>query len=236
MPPDPGVTLLYADLASLATLSLVPPLVAGRQRWAKLPPARRVFWWCLLFQLVVGALAFALGRLGIPSHFMDRATVPVATGILLLAFAAWQVDAAAATLFETLAPRCILFWIPPMVGWERPDEVSHWLEPVQAILCLAVATYTVVRRAVARLAPAGQEDWFWIGSGVMLYMGAWALTNPMVVYLLPRSESLAFAVLAGASLLGNLLIFHGMRCPTSLPNSGHSCFRPRSSGEFSWWW
>lgn len=238
MPPEPGVTLLYAVLASLATLSLVPPLIAGRRRWARLPIARRIFWWYLLFQLVVGALIFTLGRLGIPSHFVDRATVPVATGILLLAFAAWQVDAAAAALFETLAPLCILFWIPPMVGWERPDEVSLWLEPVQAIFCLAVVTYTVVRRAVARLAPAGQEDWFWIGSGVMLYMGAWALTNPMVVYLLPRSESLASAVLAvraGASLLGNLLIFHGMRCPTSLPNSGHSFFRPRSSGGFSWW-
>lgn len=236
--PDQGVTLLYAVLAALATLSLVPPLLAGRRRWDALPPARRIFWWYLLFALVTGVLTFTLDRLGIPRHVADRATVPVATGILLLAFAAWQVDAAAATLLETVAPLCILFWIPPMVGWERSDGFSLWLEPAQAILCLAAATYTVVRRAVARLAPAGREDWFWIGSGVMLYMGAWALTNPVMVYLEPREERLASAVLAvraGASVLGNLLIFHGMRCPTSLPNSGHSFFRPRSSGGFSWW-
>ncbi|MBP6671113.1 MAG: hypothetical protein KA180_16780 [Gemmatimonadales bacterium] len=216
---------IFYVFASLATLSLLLPIGAGLAGRTKLDTARLWFLGYLLLELLLETVSFVLGRFRINNHLVAHLGVPLETALILLAFAAWQVDAGARRLFSALVPLSGCFWVPLLLGWEAPNQFSIGLESLQAVLCLAAATYTVVRRAIASTGLPQEEAWYWIGGGVMLYTGTWALMNPLNHYLVERAPEVAVAVLtvrAGAQVGANLLYFRGMRCPTSPSSSGFS--------------
>ena len=205
--------------------SVRPGIGSGFAGRKKLDTARRWFLGYLLLELLLETVSFVLGRYRINNHLVAHLGVPLETALILLAFAAWQVDAGARRLFTALVPLSACFWVPLLLGWEAPNQFSIGLESLQAVLCLAAAAYTVVRRAIASTGLPQEEGWFWIGGGVMLYMGTWALMNPLNHYLVERAPEVAVAVLtirAGAQVGANLLYFRGMRCPTSPSSSGSS--------------
>ncbi len=219
-----SLVILYV-FASLATVSLLLPIWAGVTGRQELDAARRWFLGYLLLELLLEVISLILGRFRINNHIVAHLGVPVETALVLLAFAAWQVDAGARRLFSILAPLAACFWVPLLLGWEAPNKFSIGLESMQAVLCLAAATYTVVRRAIASAGLPQEEGWFWVGGGVMLYMGTWAMMNPLNHYLVERAPEVAVAVLtvrAGAQVGANLLYYRGMRCPISPSSSGSS--------------
>jgi hypothetical protein len=117
------------------------------------------------------------------------------------------------------------------------DDFSIGTDSVQAIICLASAAYTVVRRSLDFHGPGLDRPWFWIGTGVMLYFATFALMSPLISYLLKTSPETAVAVLTvrgGFQVVANLLYYYGMRCPQSRQNSGPSTSPPPPWPSFSW--
>jgi len=230
---DRSVLVLFYVTAALATLSLLPPLAVAVRRWPLLSSSLRCFAGYLALELVIGLASFVLGRLEINNHLVAVIGVPIETALILFAFAGWQVDQPAHRLLRTLAPFTALFWLPPLLGWEALHDFSLVTDSAQAILCLAVAAFTLVRRSFARGGPATHEDWFWISGGVMLYFATYALVNPLTRYFMTHAPSAAVAVLtvtAGVHVCANLLFTLGMRCPQRPWNSGPSISPPPS-----WW-
>jgi hypothetical protein len=117
------------------------------------------------------------------------------------------------------------------------NDFSIGIDSIQAILCLALAAYTVVRRSFDYNGPGLDQAWFWIGSGVMLYFATFALMNPLNSYFIKHSPATAFAVLTvrgGFQVFANVLYYRGMRCPPSRQSFGPSSSSPRPWLPFSW--
>jgi hypothetical protein len=222
---------------ALATLTLLLPIVAGGLGWADLSRPQRVFLAYVVLELVIEAVAFVLGRLGRNNLWIGYSFVPVESALIVAAFALWQVDQGTRAALQIVAPAMLLFWLPPLLGWEDVTGFSFGVDVLQGIICLIVAAYTVVRRAQGSTSDIQRNDWFYIGSGVMLYFATYALIDPLNRYLLKVSPDTVFAVLtvrAGFQILANVLYYHGMRCRLSPQSSGRSSL-PRPPWSPSSW-
>jgi hypothetical protein len=232
----PALVILYA-ISALATLTLLLPLWQARQRWATLATAQKLFAAYIGFDLLMEVISFTIGRFGKTNIWVPHLGVPVQTMIIVFAFAAWQVDHATRGFLQRVAPAMLLFWVPPLVGWEPLNAYSVGTEWIQAIICVAIAAYTLVRRFFEDSGPAVEHAWFWIGAGVMLYYATFALFMPLIGYFVRISMGTAVAMLTvhgGFQVFANILYYYGMRCPISHGNSGSSSLLPRPWLPFSW--
>ena len=228
---------LFFVFASLSTLTLLLPLWQSRVRWGALSEAQKLFAGYIALEFVISVGCFVLGRMGRPNLWVSHLVIPIETMLIVLAFSAWQVDRRVGLVLRRGAALMLLFWLPPLAGWEPLDAFSIGTDSLQAILCLAVAAYTVVRRYLDLHGPAVEHPWFWIGAGVMLYFATFALMSPLNNYLMKHSPETAIAVLTvrgGFQVFANVLYYYGMRCPPSRQNSGLSTSPPRPWLPF-WW-
>jgi len=232
----PALVILYA-IETLATLTLLLPLWQARQRWATISKAQKLFVAYIAFDLLMEVTSFTIGRFGKTNIWVPHLGVPVETMIIVFAFAAWQVDQATRVFLQRVAPAMLLFWVPPLVGWVPLNANSVGTEWVQAIICVAIAAYTLVRRFFEDSGPAVEHAWFWIGAGVMLYYATFALITPLIGYFVRISTDIAIAMLTvhgGFQVFANIIFYFGMRCPISQGNSGSSSLLPRPWLPFSW--
>jgi hypothetical protein len=194
-----------------------------------LSQAQKFFAAYLGVELVTEAVMFVLGRLGHNNLWLSHAVTPIQTMLIFLAFAAWQVDQRVGKWLRRGAPFVLMFWIPTIAGWESTTNFSTVSTSIQSTLCLAVASFTVVRRSFDHHLTVRHQSWFWIGAGVMLYFAAFALVEPLGHYLLqlsPATLVAVFTVRSAFQLLANLLYYQGMRCPLSPPHSWPSTSPP----------
>jgi hypothetical protein len=230
-----ALVILYA-IETLATLTLLLPLWQARQRWATLSTAQKLFTAYIGFEVLIEVISFTIGRFGKTNIWVPHLGVPVETMIIVFAFGAWQVDHATRVFLQRMAPAMLLFWLPPLVGWVPLNANGVGTEWIQAILCLAIAAYTMVRRFFEDSGPAVEHAWFWIGAGVMLYYATFALMMPLVGYFVRISPDTAVAMLTvngGLQVFVNILFYHGMQCPISQGNYGSSSLQPRVWLPFS---
>jgi hypothetical protein len=231
----PGLPLLWV-FASLATLTLLLPLWQTRRYWGRRSEAQKLFAGYLLLEFLTEVGCFVLGRLRENNLWVTHLMVPIETGLILLAFSHWQVDRRIGLVLRRGAPLMLLFWVPPIIGWEPMNGFSIGTDSIQAILCVAVAAYTVVRLSLDTSGPSVEYDWFWIGCGVMLYFATYALISPLESYLTAHSPATAIAALSvrgGFQVIANALYYLGMRCPPSRQNSGPSTSPQRAWSPFS---
>jgi hypothetical protein len=229
-----GLVYLFS---ALSILTLLLPLLQSRRLWPSLSRAQKLFSEYLGLELVLGLGLFALGRSGHSNLWLSHLIVPIETLLIVLAFAAWQVDRRMQLVLQRGAPLMLLFWVPTLVGWEPLDDFSIGTDSIQGIICVAVAAYTVVRRSFDDGGPGFQQDWFWIGGGVMLYFATYSLISPLNNYLMKYSPETALAVVAvrgGFQVLANVLYYYGMRCQSSPQSFGPSTSPPRAWSPFSW--
>jgi hypothetical protein len=223
--------------ASLSILTLLLPLWESRRLWQSLSEAQRLFSVYLALEFLLDVGLFALGRSGRSNLWLSHLIVPIETLLVVLTFAAWQVDRRMQLVLRRGAPLMLLFWVPTLVGWEPLDDFSIGTDSIQGIICVAVAAYTVVRRSFDDGGPGFQRDWFWIGGGVMLYFATYSLISPLNNYLMKYSPETALAVVAvrgGFQVLANVLYYYGMRCQSSPQSFGPSTSPPRAWSPFSW--
>jgi hypothetical protein len=226
----------YLLLGSLATLTLLLPLGVAGRRWDRLSEGQATFAVYLALEFLVSVMSFVMGRLGVHNLWLAYVVVPVETVLIVRAFAVWQVDRRLQVILRRGAPVILLFWLPPLFGWEPLQDFSIAVDSVQAILCVAIAAYTLVRRSLEAAGPSADHDWFWMSAGVMLYFATYALISPLSNYLMkysPQTALAVFAVRGGMQVLANLLYFFGMRCQPSRQNFGPSTSPPPSWSPFS---
>lgn len=180
--------LTYAFFLLYLALGLLVVGVAwGKRR--RLPPPLRWFAAYLAANFGVELLQLLLARLGINNHWVGYATVPLITALFLLAFAEWQADTTVRRVIRWLVPLCALFWLPPLLGLERVSGFSLFTSTAQALLCLTVSAFTLVRRWLDTPLPPARQDWFWVGSGAMLYFATYALVSPLSRYLMSQGDA-----------------------------------------------
>jgi hypothetical protein len=231
-----GLRLFYV-FAALSTLTLLLPLSESRRRWESLSQAQKLFSGYLALEFLTEVSCFVLGRLRQNNLWVTHLMVPVETMLIVLAISHWQVDRRMGLVLHRGAPLMLLFWLPPIIGWEPMNDFSIGTDSIQAILCVAIAAYTVVRLSFDFSGPIVDYEWFWIGGGVMLYFATYALISPLEGYLIKHSPATALAVLSvrgGFQVIANVLYYFGMRCPPSRQNSGPSTSPPRAWLPFSW--
>lgn len=153
-----------------------------------LSEAQKVFAAYVVLEFLVDAVCFGLGRAGRNNLWISHLTTPIESALVIRAFSGWQVDRKIELVLRRGSVLLLLFWIPPIVGWEPMNEFSIGSESIQAILCLAAAAFTLVRLAFQEDGRASDQAWFWIGAGVMVYFGTYALMNPLVRYLVHYSS------------------------------------------------
>ena len=229
--------IVFYVMGSLATVTMLLPFLAGWGRRTELSRAQHLFLLYVSIEFVLQLGSFVLGRLALNNHWLAYLVTPVETAVILATFSLWQIDEGMRRALRIAAPLMLLFWVPPLLRWEPSTSFSIGIDSIQAILCLAAAAYTVVRRSMDTAEQAQTQDWFLIGAGVMLSFATFALMGPLSSYLVKRSVETAYAVLsvqAGAQLLANVLYYHGMRCPLNPQRSGLSIFPPSWWGRFSW--
>lgn len=231
-----ALVICYAFLA-LATLTLLLPLGQVWSRWKGYSDAQKLFALYIGLELATEVISFILGRMGRTNIWVAHIVMPIEAMIIVYTFAAWQVDRSTHLWLSRAAPLMLLFWVPAVLGWEPLNDFNIGTDSMEAIICLAVAAYTVVRRFFEDDGPAVDRDWFWIGAGVMLYFATSALMLPLIGYLSKVSRDTAIATLSvqgGFGVFANVLYYYGMRCPSHLQNSGYSSSLPQSSQPFSW--
>lgn len=231
-----NLTVFYI-MASLATLTMLLPIFVGWGRRAELSSAQHLFLLYLSFEFGLQLTNFALGRFSLNNHWLSYLVTPVETAVILASLSLWQIDEGMRRLLRIAAPLMLLFWVPPLLKWEPSTGFSIGIDSIQAILCLAAAAYTVVRRSMDTSEQAQTQEWFSIGAGVMLFFATYALMGPLSNYLMTRSVETAIAVLsvqAGVQVLANVLYYDGMRCPRNPQRSGLSTWPPSWWGRFSW--
>ncbi len=229
--------LAYAATAA-ATLSLLFPICAGLWRWRAISPAAQVFVIALVIELGAELTEFVLATAQSNNHWVAYALTPIESTLIVAALALWQDDATSRRWMLRAAPVMLLAWFPPLLGWENRASFSLGTDTLQAAVCLALAAYTVIRRWISAPEGVGPQDWAYMGAGVMLYSGTYALVNPLNHYLLGASISTALTVLivrSGFQVLANTLYYLGVRCSRSQLSSGHSSSPSRWWSPFSWW-
>lgn len=229
--------LAYAA-SSAAILSALLPVCVGLWRWRALSQAAQVFVLALVIELGANLGQFLLAQGDSNNHWVAYALTPIESTLIVAALALWQDDATSRRWMLRAAPVMLLAWFPPLLGWENRASFSLGTDTLQAAVCLAVAAYTVIRRWVSAPEDAGPQDWAYIGAGVMLYSGTYALVNPLNNYLLGASVRTVLTVLivgSGFQVLANTLYYLGVRCSRSQLSSGHSSWPSRWWSPFSWW-
>lgn len=224
-----SVRTLFFIVTSLATLTLLLPLWQAAREYPVLSEAQKFFAAYVGVGFVTDAAMFVLGRLGHNNLWLTHLVIPIQTMLIVLAFAAWQVDQRVGKWLRRGAPFVLIFWIPAIAGWESTTNFSTVSSSIQATLCLAVAAFTVVRRSFDDHLTIRNQSWFWVGLGVMLYFATFALLEPLGHYLLrlsPVTVVAVFTVRSAFQLLANLLYYQGMRCPLSPPHSWPSTSPP----------
>jgi len=220
---------VFFIVASLATLTLLLPLWQAWRGRSYLTEAQRFFAAYVGLEFVADATMFTLGRLKHNNLWIGHLAVPLQTVLIVLAFSAWQVDERLGRWLRRAAPVALVFWIPPALGWESARDFSVASISIQAIICLVLAAFTVVRRSFDDHLLVRNQSWFWIGVGVMLYFATFALLGPASHYLIKLSPTTTIALFSARAVfqvIANVLYYQGMRCPLSPPHSWPSTSPP----------
>jgi hypothetical protein len=108
-------------------------------------------------------------------------------------------------------------------------------KPVECMLLVGAAAYTLVTRSQTLLTPAIRHPWFLVSVGTMMYFSFVTVLQPMAQMLMGRNDLLiiAFEMNAAMGILANFLFAWALLCPSPHPSSGGSFSPPPSSAAFS---
>ncbi|MEP6573306.1 MAG: hypothetical protein ABJD11_11450 [Gemmatimonadota bacterium] len=222
---------LFYLLASVATLSMIPPLIVAARRWSMLPRARQFLAAQVALAFVMDAGMFALGRMGLNNLWIAHIGEPLQTALILCGFSFWQRHEVARLALRVSVPLVLMLWLTLTIGFENATQFSRFSAPFQSILLVAVAAYTVVTCAAVATDPLPLHDWFWFGVGIMLYYGTYAIVEPVSQLLIPSAPGRVwtiFGVRAIIAVFVNLLYLKGMLCRVTPPSFGGFSSRPPS--------
>jgi hypothetical protein len=202
---------------------LLPPAAVGRG--FRVPAHRWIALGCLV-SVTGDAVQFGLGARGINNHWVSYLSTPLMGAAFLWGLSWFQPGLVGRLALRLTVPALVVTWYALTLVVEDTATFSRFVYPLQALLLLAAALWTLLRLGLApSQLPLPRTDWFWVVGGLALYATASALIHPLAAALLREREDLvvaAYQVRATSFLVSFLAIAWGMWCPRPVKPSGPS--------------
>ena len=160
---------------------------------------------------------------------------PVEACLFLWMFAHWQLRESARMAMLIAIPLYFAIWGIFHLTVEPLSAFPVYSKPVECMLLVGAAAWTLVTRSQTLLTPAIRHPWFLVSVGTMMYFSFVTVLQPMAQMLMGRNDLLiiAFEMNAAMGILANFLFAWALLCPSPYPSSGGSFSPPPSSAAFS---
>lgn len=217
-------------------VSQLAPVAAAAAVRRRLTPALRLVAICFLMMFVQDAVGWWMAERGVNNLALGNIGRPLQTLLLLFALAEWQTGETGRRAVRFAAVGFLLLGGVLLTSFEDPRTFSRFSQPLQAILVIAVASWTVVRRTARTFESPQAEPWFWVCAGLLLYFGSGVVIGPVNNLLLrSQPEVVRITILAKAvvNIVAYLLVARGVLCSQPNGRSGGSWSRPASPPSFS---
>jgi hypothetical protein len=176
--------------AMVGILFPIVPIAIALPRVRSLPPPLR---WALAYLVVTLAedmFMIVWSRHGRHNLWIMNLYTPVEAFILGMMFAGWQLrERWRTTIYITIAV-LVVFWGVMMLEVEGLDSFPQFSKPVQSLLVMAAATWTLVQRSRVAVSPLTRHPWFWISVGTLLYFAYLMLLDPVGTVLSQHQKDL----------------------------------------------
>jgi hypothetical protein len=206
-----------------AAASQLGPLLGALAWWGRRPPIalRWILVWCAL--LVLGdalylATAYAQGH----NLWLQYVTEPAQATAALWALALWQNHFTLALAQRLAIPLLVLVTAGTAAFAPGVPSFDLFLAPLYALVLLAAALTTLLRRALTSEGHLLRQDWFWASLGIALYAGVDVAVQPFAQALVvPHPDWVRQVYLAKAwiDILAFGLVTVGVLCPRFLHRS-----------------
>lgn len=229
------MSAVYLLLATSIVVELVPVVVALRRR-GRLPRPLLLVAICFAVMFAQDVVMWWMAERRQNNLWLTYFGVVVRVSLLLPALAHWQVTETERRAVRLAAVAFLPVWLVLFLVAEDPRSFSRFIHPIEALLLVAVAAGTLVRRSTQTLESPTAEPWFWIGSGLLLYYGPGVVLSPASRLLLMSSPELmmmAYNTKIAISIVAYLLVARGMSCLQPSRSSGGSSSPPVSSASSS---
>jgi hypothetical protein len=179
-----------APIATVGVMSGLLPMWAGWRRRALLPAALR---WALVYltaTFVEEMFMLYWSRSGRSNIWIINLYVPCGAILLGLMFAGWQLRQRWRRVIYAAIAAFLLFWLAMMLTVEHFGEFPTYSQPVQSLLVIAAAAWTLVQRTRHTVSPLILHPWFWVSVGALFYFVYLLLLNPFSKLMVAQSPSL----------------------------------------------
>ena len=221
----------------------IPPLSLFAIVAQALPP---LAWMARRSRSRAHALIAAAAGLSLASDLIARAVMlrghhnlwvwnvfgPPFAALMLLALAEWQRTDVERLALRIAAPVTVLAWVLLLATVEDPRGFGRYTGPMHALVLLAAAVWTWLRRAPTAEGSILRADWFWACGGLALYGASTAAIEPLAALLLDERPDLvmqAYIFRGAAHGTAYLLLAWSLLCPTPAKRSSPSSSPPRSA-------
>lgn len=202
-----------APLSTVGVFSALIPIYAGWRRRAVLPPPLR---WALVYLVATFAEELFMvywSRSGRSNLWIINLYLPVGATLLGLMFAGWQQRQRWRTVIHLAVAIFVAFWAAMMLTVEHIHQFAPYTPPVQSLLVIAAAAWTLVQRTRHTASPLTQHAWFWVSVGALLYFAYILVLDPFSRLMLsssPRLVLVAFEINGALVTLMNLFWMRAM--------------------------
>lgn len=186
-----------APFSTVGVFSALIPIYAGWRRRAVLPPPLR---WALIYLAVTLAEELFMvywSRSGRSNLWIINLYLPVGATFLGLMFAGWQQRERWRMAIYLVIAAFVVFWGAMMLTVENVRQFAPYTPPVQSLLVIAAAAWTLVQRTRHTVSPLTQHAWFWVSSGALLYFAYILVLDPfsrLMLHSSPRLVLMAFEI------------------------------------------
>jgi hypothetical protein len=199
------------------------PLAASARLKRALPLPLRLVVLYFVLSFLQDCVEMWLGSHGVNNLWLSHVTLPLTSGLWLWAFSLWQENEVARLTFRLAILFFIVVWVGLLLFVENLREFSRFGDPLNALLVVCVAAYTLATASARSQEPVWRFDWFWVSWGALLSYGGSAILMPMGNLLLTTSREhlyYLFDIHAWIDIAANLLITGGVLCARPRPNFG----------------
>lgn len=214
-----------------AALSQALPPLAGVVRGVR-SRAHRFIIVASLLTLTSDVLARVVALRGQHNLWVWNIFGPPFAAALLLALAEWQRTEFERLALRIAAPVTALAWVALVATVEDSTGFGQFVGPMHALVLLAAALWTWVRRAAVAEGSLLRADWFWAAGAIALYGASTAAIEPLAAYLIEERGDLvhrAFTLRAALHGVVFVLLAWSILCPTPAKRSGPSSSPPASA-------
>ncbi len=218
----------FADLISDA---LVVGLAASR--WRRIDQGTQGVMFGYLVWVLQG-IPMVLFVVVLHRHTIDlqEIALPFSTAAFLWGLSNWQQHVRPRSIMRAAIPAYVIGWIVLHLIAGRGSLFSEISTPVESLLVLAAAAYTLVRNGTSAGDNPTSYAWFWISTGLMLNFGTEAPLDPLTARAFSIDENLSTTLLMAhsvISIVANCLVAWGVMCKAIRPASGGYSFSSASS-------